>query len=330
VRSGIVKIIATHTNWKLAGYISALTKCIEWAESIGAKNVRRGRYGHYLRVLQSFQRSGTYKVLNKSGGINANHELLNALREVKELDRVRRYFIEKEPDGLKNKMLEVFDGSLHPMRESMAGGKSSRARNFLAEITLGASFSRSGFEVKYGDDDFPEPLLICDDASYPCQCKRLQKASPGAIQKNIKEASEKLRDNIESKVEWSTGLIVLELTKLINPKGLVLIDIDYSDGQGKTVADVQLDEFSVSHLQPLVTRDPDRYRHVAAIIYRANYMMSRSSEISSFTQYHWINRSRVFQVNDTPGLADLLYGRSMEVPSRGQSAESYEETVGEI
>lgn len=316
--------ITTQAAWSLKDYIEHLKKCIEWIEKEGISIGKSSRYVQYLKLLEDLLEVKYKPRKEFHGGVDEPHDVLNVIREVREIDRIRRYLKPNQPIGFKTKLAEVVSGPPHYVKENSDGGATARARNIFLELRCGAEFLMQGFEVIYGDDTFPEPLVVLGGEECPCECKRLQKNKESAVKRNIFKASKQLKSYFRRNENNAQGVIVLDISKILNPDGAFLLDQDTSGGELKSIADMQIDTFRDKNIYSI---DWGEHQHVAGIILFASYMTSDKLQAKSHTNYTYVSRTRAIVFNETHWFIPELVRRQKEVPSRGVSSDTYIEVV---
>lgn len=84
---------------------------------------------------------------------------------------------------------------------------------------------RYGLPVSYGGDEHPEPLVLFDGERVGYECKRVGVGKPSSIRKNLREAACQLENRIKDDI-CDSGIIHINISKLINPLGMVLVGAD--------------------------------------------------------------------------------------------------------
>jgi len=150
-------------------------------------------------------------------------EISNAKFEVHEGDRIRRQFESETSPAFVEKLRLSVSGPDHYRDEKSDRVATQAARNAMTELAIGAYMKSIGHCVEYGDDQFPEPMVWIGPKEYAVQCKRIATTKANQIGKRIRQAGYQINKNVKDYSDrCSEGIIVIDVSKFINPNGMVL------------------------------------------------------------------------------------------------------------
>lgn len=146
---------------------------------------------------------------NKCAEEEVRENLLYVMREMDEWSWIYKGLKIHEPDGV-FKLLEVaVGGPLYAKDES----ENTRARNIQLELRVGSYFIQAGYEVSFsGREDL---LVKIGKYLVFIECKRI--GSMKQVQKRAKESIEQLRRRYETVRGPSYGLVVFDVSRLLDP-----------------------------------------------------------------------------------------------------------------
>jgi len=141
-----------------------------------------------------------------------------------------------------------------------------------------------GHTVLYGGPDYPEPMLRFKGKHFAFQCKRISSNNRQTIDKKIKRASEQILENIRvHSGVCSTGVILLDITKLVNPQGMVLMlrrveDMEHSQARYDMLR--FYDKF-------VAGLDFKKHDHVSQIIVTSSFLTTQDSTRPNESYYSY-------------------------------------------
>jgi len=193
-------------------------------ESLGVNVNPGGRHRTYERILRAYAeqvaKTGDREPCEVQVGkrMRTALEVRQAMYEAHEIYKVFRGLREPIPEGLQHSMSKMVKGPDFYPSENVSSG-TNQARNFGLELAVGADMRMLGYGVFYGDDSHPEPLAVADGLQIAFQCKRMSSDKASALQDELKDAAGQLAENRTRLDSITHGVVVVDLTKLVNPSG---------------------------------------------------------------------------------------------------------------
>lgn len=146
---------------------------------------------------------------NKLSEDDVRENLLYVTREMDEWSWIYKGLKIHEPEGVFKLLEAAVGGSLYAKDE----GENTRARNIQLELRVGSYFIQAGYEVNFsGREDL---VVKIGKYSVFIECKRI--GSMKQVQKRAKESIDQLRSRYETVRGPSYGLVVLDVSRLLDP-----------------------------------------------------------------------------------------------------------------
>lgn len=272
--------IGTAVGWNDDDYLNVISENVAWIESFGVYVPPNGRHRQYERILSSCAKKKLSLGLQRPSP-STSAALTTARYEAHELDRISRQFKLSVPVGLKQKLEEIVSGPVHFYNENPAAGESVQARNTLTELTAGEHFSKHGFEISYGNESYPEPLLEFGNFRFAVQCKRLSSPSRRQAVKNLKKAATQITDNLVADDSCDGGVIYMDISKIVSPLGLIIPNLKEKHISQMASRKKMLD-FMYQYIIPFNFKN---YGNVCGIILRAAYMFNDENDPYNIDSY---------------------------------------------
>ena len=147
--------------------------------------------------------------------------------------------------------------------------KNTRARDVGLELAIGSEFAAIGLSVQYGGPLYPEPMLSIQNYDYAIQCKRASSSTERSLIKKLAAASRQIRRNCSDHPTVTSGAVVLDVTKTLNPGG----SIHVNKINRPQFCRMREQHFELTKLCESLMKF-NKYPEVALLIIRATYLQS--------------------------------------------------------
>ena len=239
--------VTPHTLAEIAGNYQA---AIAWVESIGFP-VNRGRHDAYRKTIETLRTRFSTQGWGDFTNDAYRDEVCTALLESRELVSIYRGFSGSADANVLPQLRHYMKGPVFPIHEQ-AENSSNRARNFGFELYLTALFAYAGFEPTYGTN--ADLSFLTDRLRVFVEAKRPM--TEHAVHTSLRIAMRQLASRFsEGDESDQAGIVALDLSKVINPRNLVmpvrnedqLYELMYNEDK------LQMDRLSptvIKHIEP--------------------------------------------------------------------------------
>jgi hypothetical protein len=225
--SGLIYESIPQKMAKISGFI-------QYLETKGLKPLNT-RVGEYLRFFERL-------VSHKCSEEEIRTKLVSVIREIDEWLWVYKGLLIKEPKNIFD-LVDKAMGGPHLARDE---NENTFPRNTQLELRICSYFLQNGFEVDVSSSS--DLIVQVNEVPVFVECKRLN--SPTQVLKRAKEAKKQLHKRYKSINGPSNGIVVLDVSRVIQPSQGLAILPNYPVAKGEIQAQILAfnDKFNTSKI----------------------------------------------------------------------------------